>query len=268
MIDQTRQRLRPGTINTVFGKDRRGVKIKSMSMRIENPEYDLTTVNLWFGKNRIKTYDKGDRVLRTEVTINHARALGLKKSLSALPKYRHRMEQMVAAYHNTLQAADQCRLPSDVLENLQAPTIQNHLRIPGIQLTHRRVMTVLRTAVELAKQPDGFTAAELYAQVVERLQMPAYTKSQLAYDLRTLKAKVIIAKIAGRQRYRFTTDGLRSAVGLIVFREEMLAPVLAAALLDKKRGPNNSCRSISEKSCAACSSIKQAKIFLSPRRRS
>jgi hypothetical protein len=237
MIDETRQRLRPGTINTVFGKDRRGVKIKSMSLRLENPEYDLTTVNLWFGRNRIKTYDKGERVLRTEVTFNNPRALGLKKSLSAWPKYRQRMAQMITTYHNTLQAANQCRLPREILEQLQAPTIQNHIRIPGIQLTHHRVMMVLRTAVELAKRPDGFTAAELYAQVRARLQDQEYTKSQLGYDLRKIKVKAIIKKITGRQRYRFTNEGLKTAVGLIVFRDEILEPVLASAHIDRKRGP-------------------------------
>jgi len=237
MIDNTRQRLRPGTINTVFGKDRRGVKVKSMSLRIENPEYDLTTVNLWLGKNRVKTYDKGERVLRTEVTINHPRVLGLKKSLSALPKYRQRMEQMITAYHNTLQAADQCRLPHEALESLQAPTIQSNIRIPGIQLTHRRLMTVLGTAVALAKQPDGFTAAELYAQVIERLPAQTYTKSQLSYDLRKLKAKGLIEKISRRQQYRFPTTGLQKAVGLLIFRDEILQPVLATAPITSTSRP-------------------------------
>lgn len=69
-IDNTRTRLRPAIISTIFGKDRRGVKIKSMSIEIENPEYDLTIISIWFGKNRIKIYGKGDRVLRVEVTIN------------------------------------------------------------------------------------------------------------------------------------------------------------------------------------------------------
>ncbi|MCK6562940.1 hypothetical protein L6R21_27430, partial [bacterium] len=100
-----------------------------------------------------------------------------------------------------------------------------------------RVMTVLRTAVALAKRPDGFTAAELYAQVRQRLQSQDYTKSQVSYDLRKLKAKTILEKITGRQRYRFTSEGLKTAVGLIVFRDEILEPVLALAHLDKKRGP-------------------------------
>jgi hypothetical protein len=235
MIDNTRQRLRPGTINTVFGKDRRGVKIKSMSLRLEQPEYDLTTVNFWFGKNRIKTYDKGDGVLRTEVTINHPRVLGLKKSLSALPFYRRCMENMISAYHNIWHAADQCRLSSEALEDLQAPTLQNNIRIPGISLTHRRLLTVLVAALELAKRPDGFATAVLYAQVCERMQQP-YTKSQLNYDLRKLKAKTIIEKIAGHQRYRFTIAGLSKAVGLMVFRDEILQPVLSNRHLAKLPG--------------------------------
>lgn len=237
LIDNTRQRLRPGTINTIFGKDRRGVKKRSMWIHIENPQYDLTVVNIWLGKNRIKIYDKGDCVLRIEITINLPKALGLKKSLSALPYYRRRMESMINTFLETWQAADQCRLPGEALEDLQAPVIKDNIRLPGITLTNRRLMAVTSAAVELAKQPDGFTAAELYAQVVDRVKDQTYTKPQLTYDLRKLKAKELIEKIPQRQRYRFTFSGLQKAVGLLVFRNEILQPVLSNVHLVKKPGP-------------------------------
>jgi hypothetical protein len=236
-IDNVRQRLRPGTINTVFGKDRRGVKFKSMSVRIENPEYDLTVVNLWLGKNRVKIYDKGERVLRVEATINQPKALGLKKNLSALSQYRHRMEQMINTFMDTWQAADQCRLTSEALEELQAPVIKDKTRLPGINLTNRRLMTVIRTTVEMAKNPEGFTLAELYPKVVERLHSDNYTKSRLTYDLRKLKIKEIIEKIPRKQRYRFTKNGIQKAVGILVFRDEILQPVLSGKHTARKRGP-------------------------------
>jgi len=237
VIDNTRQRLRPGTINTIFGKDRRGVKFKSMSVRIENPEYDLTVVNVWLGKNLVKIYDKGERVLRVEVTINRPRELGLPKSFSAFPQYRRRMEDMIKNFMNVWQAADQCRLPSERLEELQAPVIKDNTRLPGISLTNRRLMTVLGVTIEMAKQPNGFASAELYAQVVDRLQNQAYTKSQLSYDLRKLKAKEIIEKVPASHRYKFSKNGIQKAVGLLVFRNEIIQPVLAATYLTKKRGP-------------------------------
>jgi len=236
LIDNTRTRLRPAIISTIFGKDRRGVKIKSMSIAIENPEYDLTIINIWFGKNRIKIYDKGDRVLRVEVTINQPKALGLKKSLAALPDYRRRMQKMIETFLEVWQAADQCRLTAEALEDLQAPVIQDAMRLPGISLTNRRLLTVLSTSVELAKQPNGFAIAEFYPQVVDRLKDESYTKSQLTYDLRKLRAKAIIEKVPNRLRYRFTKNGIRQAVGLLVWRNEIIQPVLSQASLAKKPG--------------------------------
>jgi hypothetical protein len=59
----------------------------------------------------------------------------------------------------------------------------------------------------------------------------------LTYDLRKFKAKTIIERITGRQRYRFSSEGLKTAIGLIVFRDEILEPVLASAHINKKRGP-------------------------------
>jgi hypothetical protein len=237
LLDNTRQHLRPEAINAIFGRERRGGKLKSMRVHIENPSYNLTVVNIWFGKNRLKLYDKGERVLRVEVTINLPKALGLKKSLSELPQYRRRMESMITNLLNTLKAADQCRLPGEVLEELQAPVITEKLRLPGISLTHRRVMTVLSCAVELAKNPLGFTLAELYPHVVERLAVEGYTKSQLTYDLRKLRGKELLEKIPEHQRYRFSSEGLQKAVGLLVFRDEILRPVLSNAHLAGKRGP-------------------------------
>ena len=237
LIDNTRQRLRPGAIKTIFGKDRRGVKMRSIRVQIENPQYDLTVVNIWLGKNRIKIYDKGDRVLRIEVTINQPKALGSKKSLPNLPHYRRRMETMINTFVDTWQAADQCRLPGEALEDLQAPVVTDKMRIPGITLTNRRLMTVLSTAVEMAKQPDGFIAAELYPRVIDGLGDETYTKSQLTYDLRKLKAKGLIEKIPNRQRYRFPFSGLQKAVGLLVFRKEILQPILSTVHLTKKPGP-------------------------------
>jgi len=237
LIDQTRQRLRPGTINTIFGKDRRGVKFKSMRVRIENPEYDLTVVNVWLGKNRIKIYDKGERVLRVEVTINRPKELGLLKSLAAFPQYRRQMEQMIKRFMEAWQAADQCHLSGEVLEELQAPVLNDHMRLPGISLTHRRLMTVLEVTTERAKQPNGFRLAELYPQVVERLHDQAFTKSQLGYDLRKLKAKEIIEKVPASHRYRFSKNGIQKAVGLLIWRKEILQPILSASFLTSRRGP-------------------------------
>jgi hypothetical protein len=238
LIDNTRQRLRPGTINTIFGKDRRGVKFKSMSVRIENPEYNLTVVNVWLGKNRVKIYDKGEsRRGGIEVTINRPKELRLLKSLAAFPQYRRRMENMIRTFMDVWQAADQCRLPSERLEELQAPVIKDNTRLPGISLTNRRLMAVLGVTIEMAKRPNGFASAELYAQVVDRLQNHAYTKSQLNYDLRKLKAKEIIEKVPASHRYKFSKNGIQMAVGLLVFRNEILQPVLSASHLTSKRGP-------------------------------
>jgi hypothetical protein len=147
------------------------------------------------------------------------------------------METMINTFVDTWQAADQCRLPGEALEDLQAPVVTNKMRIPGITLTNRRLMTVLSTAVEMAKQPDGFIAAELYPRVIDGLGDETYTKSQLTYDLRKLKAKGLIEKIPHRQRYRFPFSGLQKAVGLLVFHKEILQPILSTVHLTKKPGP-------------------------------
>lgn len=183
-------------------------------------------------------YDKGEsRCGGIEVTINRPKDFGLPKKLAAFPQYRRRMVAMIETFMAAWQAADQCRLPNAVLEELQAPVSRDNTRLPGISLTNRRLMTVLGVTVEMAKQPNGFTIAELYPQVLERLNDDSYTKSQLHYDLRKLKVKEIVEKVPNHHRYRFSKNGVQKAVGLLVFRNEILQPVLSLSHLTSQRGP-------------------------------
>jgi len=83
----------------------------------------------------------------------------------------------------------------------------------------------------LALTPRGFTVGELTAKVQEIGGQPFrdYGVRQAAYDLKKLRAKQLVEKPGHSRRYQVLDQGLRTITALVVLREHVLKPLLAAA---------------------------------------
>jgi hypothetical protein len=73
------------------------------------------------------------------------------------------------------------------------------------------VMAILAALVGFCFLIRGFTNRQLVERVRSLLQSK-YTSRQATYDLRRLRRKGLIAKIAGTQRYQLASTGRRVAV--------------------------------------------------------
>jgi hypothetical protein len=88
------------------------------------------------------------------------------------------------------------------------------------------VMAILAALVGFCFLIRGFTNRQLVERVRGLLQSP-YTSRQATYDLRRLRRKGLIAKIAGTQRYQLTRLGRRVAVLFTKTYGRVLAPGLS-----------------------------------------
>jgi hypothetical protein len=89
---------------------------------------------------------------------------------------------------------------------------------------------------------QGFTASELARQVrlLSNQTESEYGPRRAAYDLKKLRAKMIVRRIAQTRRYESTASGPRAMVALVVLRNKAIKPLLAAAQrLRKSRGSQN-----------------------------
>ena len=57
----------------------------------------------------------------------------------------------------------------------------------------------------------------------------AYGPRRAAYDLKKLRGKGMVRKIAKSRRYEPEPDGLRAMTALVVLREKVIRPLLAAS---------------------------------------
>src|SRR5262249_32023126 len=82
----------------------------------------------------------------------------------------------------------------------------------------------------LSPSANGFTASDLAARVrlfSEQDPLP-YGPRNAAYDLKKLRGKQIVQRIARTRRYHTLPAGLRAMAALLVLRNKAIKPLLAA----------------------------------------
>ena len=76
--------------------------------------------------------------------------------------------------------------------------------------------------------PRGFSASALAAEVGFRGQAE-YGPRRATYDLKKFRAKQLVRRIEYTRRYQATPDGVRALTALLVLRDKVIRPLLAAA---------------------------------------
>lgn len=246
LIDRTRRLLDVPRLKTIFGRKHRPHHDRAGGGRLEKvldqSVHDLTVFKLHFGKLTLKLYDKGDRVLRVEVIVNNIEELRCGKRLEKLPGMLERLQAIVVEFLSVVQAAHLSFIDGQQLDALAAPSVRGDKRMAGVDLQKPRMRGVAEAVVALAAQPEGFTSEQL-AQRLREVQgrvMAGYGKRQAAYDLRKLRGKLLVERIAKSRRYRVRRPGIRTLAGLLILREKVLKPVLAGVYRPKRgRPPKN-----------------------------
>jgi hypothetical protein len=202
----------------------------------------LTVFKLHFGKLTLKLYDKGDRVLRVEIIVNNIDELRCGKRLEKLPGMLERLQTMVVEFLGVVQAAHLSFLDGQQLDALAVPSVRGARRTAGVDLQKPRIRAVAQAVVVLAAQPEGFSSQQLAQQVwhMQGRSMVRYGHRQAAYDLRKLRGKSLVERIAKTRRYRVRRPGIRTLAALLILREKVLKPVLAGVYRPKRgRPPHN-----------------------------
>jgi len=141
-----------------------------------------------------------------------------------------------------LRCIDASFISDGTLEQLPKPSLVGNTRVGGMDFNKPRIRWVAEAVLTLAPSLRGFTASQLAQQVrIFSHQTEAeYTARHAAYDLKKLRGKEFIRRIAKTQRYEPTSGGLKAITALLVLREKIIKPLLAAAqAVRKARHPRN-----------------------------
>jgi hypothetical protein len=187
------------------------------------------TLCCYYKSSRVKQYFKEGRALRTETVICDTGDFDIGRRVCA---------QNWNALRAVGESANRCLCDAEAADAQPAPdvatfcqvtrpsTTDDGLYAPGLRFGEQRVMAILAALVGFCFLIRGFTNRQLVERVRGLLQSP-YTSRQATYDLRRLRRKGLIAKIAGTQRYQLASLGRRVAVLFIKTYSRVLAPGLS-----------------------------------------
>lgn len=236
IVDRTRVRLDVKTLKTIFGTKKRpsrrkGQKPPRLEVVIERPTYDLTVFKIHFGKLTVKMYTKGERVLRIEVIVHNARALPCGISLPKFPHIVLQLKDILNRFLKVMRCIDVSCIADSTLETLHTPSRVGQTRVGGVDINKPRMRAVIEAVIALAPVPRGFRSSDVAAKVraITGANESEYTARKAAYDLKKLRGKNLVRKIARSRRYETVPEGLQVMAALLVLREKVIKPVLAGA---------------------------------------
>jgi hypothetical protein len=237
LIDRSRSPLDLDRVKTIFGdkkrphRDTRKKNPTRWGVVVETPDYDTTIFKVHYGKMTLKIYSKGERVLRIEVILHNAKAYRWGHSLPCFPEIVVRLKGILERFLNAAGCINACFVSDETLENLPQPAQIGQTKVGGIDLNKPRMRRVAEAVLALSAAPTGFTSSDLALQVRSSTGKPEpeYGVRRAAYDIKKLRAKGMIRKIGKSRRYETIPEGLRSLTALLVLREKIIRPLLAAS---------------------------------------
>ena len=236
-IERTRGKLDVKRLKTIFGfKHRpcqiqsRGKKAVQLEMTIERPAYNLTVFKLRWGNLVLKMYDKGGRVLRTEAVAHNVKSLRCGKGADKWDLLVERLQDMLLAFMNTLQAAHLAFLDDGALEAMAKPSRRGDRRLAGLDMNKARIRSVANALLALSTRPDGFTAKHLVEHLRESHTChQGYNQRHAVYDLAKFMAKGLMSHERRGRYYRIMPTAVRALMAYLIIREQVLKPILAGA---------------------------------------
>lgn len=235
VIDHTRQTL---DVRTIFGRQhrphrRRKGKQPRVEVELERPTYDLTVFKVHFGLLMLKIYTKGERVLRVEATVHNAKKAFPRYGLAYFDELAGALRQMVRRFLEVLRSVDGCWVTDETLDRLPEPSQIGSSRLAGVDLNRARMRAVMLAVVSLSVDDRGFRVEQLAREVAQMLGQP-YTPRQASYDVKKLRGKGLVEKLAGTRRYVAPADGLRTMASVALLRERVIKPILSGTV--RRRG--------------------------------
>jgi hypothetical protein len=234
LIDRSRAPLDLKTIKTILGykhrpkyRKRKG-RTAGWEVAVERPTYDLTIFKLHCGRLTLKIYTKGERVLRIEAVAHDTAELRCGRGLERFPRIVRELRGILERFTQALSCIDQCFISDETLEQLPAPSQVGKTKVGGMDFNKARMRHVTEAVIALSASPNGFTASQLAARVRDCGESE-YQSRQAAYDLKKLRGKQMVQRLGKTRKYEPSSSGLKAMTALLVLREKVIQPLLAAS---------------------------------------
>lgn len=188
----------------------------------------VTCLKVFYKHSWLKQYNKGGRVLRTEICINNPMDFMIKKSLVHLGYLGRVAYHAITRFEKAQAVVLATALERSTLERLVTPSTTGGQRVPGIRVGAPRAMRILAALGCAGLSFKAFSNAEFRTVLIDQFgaDPQEVTPGHVGYELRKLRGKGLIRKVGGRNRYTVTDLGYRAAIFLTKLHDHLLGPGL------------------------------------------
>ena len=189
----------------------------------------------YFKNAFVKQYEKFRTFLRIETCSNNLADFHLKKALDHLPEIGKTLRAVNDRFAETQTSAFNVHFDFPLFQRLALPITIGNTRIPGIKIQDTRMVRLMEILLHASNQIQGFSTNTVYNRIIKSygLSQNQYSKNQLHYDLRKMKARELITRNGCHYTYRLTDKGIKVSLMFVLFHKRVCGP-LANSLFHHK----------------------------------
>ena len=208
---------------------------------LERRDEGFPVLRAYYKTSFVKQYEKGDRLLRTEVCLNDPKHLNVGRRLQNLPALEDKLQTTTDRYLEQQAELLDSTIDTGALAKLAKPVQRARRRVPGIKLNDDRVLRLLDTLLYSGSLLGDWTTRDLLKHVCQRHRISEddYRLGQLRYDLSKRRAHRLVTRVKKRNRYRLTPLGVRLSAVLVKTRTRLLGPIVAISVSKRSERSNN-----------------------------
>lgn len=218
------QLISTDTIRQIFGSKSKDEQISKSYKRSEDGYH---VFKAWFKRSSIKQYRKFSILLRYELTCNNLPDIKLKKSLQHLPEFRSKAEEVLDRYCETEAVMMNCHAAADYFTKHSRPVMVGQTKISGIHVYQERMNRMLEILLHDNRSISEWKSMAVRQKILVEFHLSEeeYSRNQVIYDIRKLRAHGIIEKIGRSNRYRLTGYGVKVALVFTLMRKKKYGPL-------------------------------------------
>lgn len=218
------QLISTDTVRQIFGSKARQEDISKSLNHIEEGYY---VFKAWFKRSSIKQYRKYSNFLRYELTCNNLPDLKLKKALEHLPAFEKKAEEVLDRYCDTEAVMMNCHADSDYFIKHSKPVMIGQTKISGLHVYQDRINRLLEVLLHDNRSIGQWKSMDVRTKILNTFNVTEeeYTRNQVIYDIRKLRAHGLVEKIGRSNTYRLTSYGVKIALAFTLMRKRIYGPL-------------------------------------------
>lgn len=218
------QLISADNIRQIFAAKAKDEKISKSLKHIEQGYYVFKS---FFKRCSVKQYRKFTNFLRFELTCNHLPDLKIKKALEHLPEFEQKAEQVLDRYTETEALMMNCHADVDYFVKHSKPVMQGQTKISGLHPYQVRINRLMEVLLHDNRSVSEWKSMDIRQKIIIGFDLDEemYSRNQIIYDIRKLRAHGLVEKLPKSNRYRLTAYGIKVALAFTIMRKRIYGPL-------------------------------------------